>query len=214
MCPEKDEYCVDVLNSTTTFFRCVKTTRCGCLAGINAKCDCRSTCLNNKCQPVPDTDPSVMPACLTDGGGFCGVANNESSLVMCASDQVCESNKCVSPSKCPVRGQCYGCEHAGIRSYYDGCNTCSCPTDNQQTMCTEQVCEPVTIVPKECDGQCNGFLTEDDGVCGRCTCNQGQKTECTKGETNECKAHLASASSTSVSVGLVVAISIATIIWN
>jgi hypothetical protein len=156
----------------------------------------------------------VMPACLTDGGGFCGVANNESSLVMCASDQVCESNKCVSPSKCPVRGQCYGCEHAGIRSYYDGCNTCSCPTDNQQTMCTEQVCEPVTIVPKECDGQCNGFLTEDDGVCGRCTCNQGQKTECTKGETNECKAHLASASSTSVSVGLVVAISIATIIWN
>jgi hypothetical protein len=46
-------------------------------------------------------------------------------------------------------------------------------------LCTLLACIAVAHDPKQCTNQCDGFLTEDDGQCGRCLCIGGKKTKCT-----------------------------------
>jgi hypothetical protein len=47
-------------------------------------------------------------------------------------------------------------------------------TSDGNAACTERACIALAHDPKQCTGHCDGFLTEDDGECGRCTCINGK----------------------------------------
>jgi hypothetical protein len=150
---------------------------CGCANPAN-KCERGETCLDNKCQVQP---PAMIPAgaadgtpiCLRAGGSCCGAG------FLCQADEVCESNECIKAAECSTPNTCFTCKTPGVKSYTDGCNQCTCD-EQGNAACTERACVALAHDPKQCAGHCDGFLTEDDGECGRCTCVNGEKTKCSK----------------------------------
>jgi hypothetical protein len=184
-----DQICIDEPKACDTTpcpqYKCEALVVCGC-ANPSAKCGAGKTCKENKCQPMPSPVLPVgvldgSPACVRAGGECCGVG------FVCSESQVCQSGECIEKSKCPAPGTCWTCATAGIKGYFDGCNSCGCDEKGMAT-CTEKACIASVPDAKKCERQCDGFLTEDDGACGRCTCVNGAKTKCSNAGTEKCNA--------------------------
>jgi hypothetical protein len=148
-------------------------------------CGAGKTCKENKCQSRP-----MQPVGVKDGSPLCVLMGRECCGVgyVCNENQVCENGKCIEKSECaPVVAPdtCWTCAMAGIKGYFDGCNSCGCD-ENGVATCTEKACILSEADPKMCAQQCDGFRTEDDGTCGRCTCVNGVKTKCSNAGTEKC----------------------------
>jgi hypothetical protein len=198
-----NEICTDEPKQCFTLpcpqYRCDKKQACGC-DDPSQKCARGLTCQDNTCQPlppvkIPEGAADGTPICLRAGGSCCGAG------FLCGDDEVCEKNQCIKATQCaPPTNTCFTCKTPGVKSYSDGCNQCTCNSDGSAS-CTERACIALAHDPKQCVGHCDGFLTEDDGECGRCTCVGGEKTKCSKcGVGSGCKKDEATGKSKCVAV--------------
>ena len=117
---------------------------------------------------------------MRGGSGRCCGDNFAAS---CTAGQACIDGKCVTetpnaPACGSPNGACYTCQTPNVKSFFDGCNQCSCV--NGMATCTERACIALAPNPTQCSMQCDGFVTDDDGACGKCLCIGGQKTNCSK----------------------------------
>jgi hypothetical protein len=155
--------------------------KCGCNGAV---CKSGQGCATNgTCVALPTQNwfADGAPFCVRGGGGRCCGDNFGAS---CGATDSCINGQCIAASRvdaaCSTGGQCYNCQTPGVKSYFDGCNRCSCDSTTGRGSCTELACATVVPDPKKCNAQCDGFVTDDDGACGRCTCIDGQKTQCSK----------------------------------
>jgi hypothetical protein len=182
---------------------------CQCVGGEKTrctKCGAGSTCKTNadgKSECVAVVPPQKVCTAKSCNGGEVCVEDPKQCITTpcpqfrcekitcavkpCHDDEKCVDGptQCITPPcpefRCEPQGKCFDCKMPGVKSYFDGCNQCTCQADGTAS-CTELACIALFQDPKQCAGHCDGFLTEEDGTCGRCTCVGGQKTRCSKCE--------------------------------
>jgi hypothetical protein len=89
----------------------------------------------------------------------------------------CPQYRCEKPvvsGKPPRDGKCFSCSTPGVKSFSDGCNTCSCETGT--AACTELGCIALAPAEGSCQRRCDGAIVKSD--CLECVCKNGQKTDC------------------------------------
>jgi hypothetical protein len=149
--------------------------KCGC---NGATCKSSQGCANNgTCVALPTQNwfADGAPFCVRGGAGRCCGDQFGGS---CGASESCINGQCVATSRaealCAGAGsQCYSCKTPGVKSYFDGCNQCSCQEGSTAAACTKRACDAVLPDPKSCAMQCDGARSQDDGVCGTCLCIGG-----------------------------------------
>jgi hypothetical protein len=120
-------------------------------------------------QCTPTNDPCASNDCGKDEK--C-VAEPKQCITTPCPQYRCEKPVVVAPL--PRDGKCFTCSTPGVKSFSDGCNTCSCETG--AAACTELACIALAPAEGSCQRRCDGAIVKSD--CLECVCKNGQKTDC------------------------------------